>query len=178
MGRSQELSEFQHGTVIGCHLCNKSSCKTSITIPQSTVSGMITKWKWWGSTATQPRSGKSHKMMEQGQRMLRHIVRRGLSAESIAIDLQISCGLQISSRTVRRELYGMGFHGRAAASKPYIIKCNIKHRLQCTPPLEYRSVETLSGEMSSASPSGNLMYESGFGGCQENGTCLSALCQV
>ncbi|KAL0165431.1 hypothetical protein M9458_041184, partial [Cirrhinus mrigala] len=23
MGRSQELSEFQRGTVIGCHLCNK-----------------------------------------------------------------------------------------------------------------------------------------------------------
>ncbi|KAI4896551.1 hypothetical protein NFI96_006806 [Prochilodus magdalenae] len=25
MGRSQELSEFRHGTMIGCHLCNKSS---------------------------------------------------------------------------------------------------------------------------------------------------------
>ncbi|CAI9595150.1 unnamed protein product [Staurois parvus] len=24
MGRSQELSEFKCGTVIGCHLCNKS----------------------------------------------------------------------------------------------------------------------------------------------------------
>ncbi|CAI9536526.1 unnamed protein product, partial [Staurois parvus] len=24
MGRSQELSEFKRGTVIGCHLCNKS----------------------------------------------------------------------------------------------------------------------------------------------------------
>ncbi|CAI9546943.1 unnamed protein product [Staurois parvus] len=24
MGRSQELSEFNHGTVIGCHLRNKS----------------------------------------------------------------------------------------------------------------------------------------------------------
>ncbi|CAI9556633.1 unnamed protein product [Staurois parvus] len=23
MGRSQELREFQYGTVIGCHLCNK-----------------------------------------------------------------------------------------------------------------------------------------------------------
>ncbi|CAI9570322.1 unnamed protein product [Staurois parvus] len=24
MGRSHELSEFKRGTVIGCHLCNKS----------------------------------------------------------------------------------------------------------------------------------------------------------
>ena len=30
-----------------------------------------------------------------------------------------------------------------------------------------------SGVMNHASPSGNLMDESGFGGCQENATCLS-----
>ena len=27
MGRSQDLSEFQRGTVIGHNLCNKSSCE-------------------------------------------------------------------------------------------------------------------------------------------------------
>uniref|UniRef100_A0A8C5PHP2 Transposase Tc1-like domain-containing protein n=1 Tax=Leptobrachium leishanense TaxID=445787 RepID=A0A8C5PHP2_9ANUR len=83
-------------------------------------------------TATQPRSGRPRKLMERGQRMLRRIVRRGLqlSAESIARDLQTACGLQISSMTVRRELHGMGFHGRAAASKPYITKCNAKRRMQ------------------------------------------------
>ncbi|CAI9561573.1 unnamed protein product, partial [Staurois parvus] len=27
MGCSQELSEFKCGTVIGCHLCNKSICE-------------------------------------------------------------------------------------------------------------------------------------------------------
>ena len=83
-------------------------------------------------TETQSRHGRSHKMTEQDQWMLRHVVRRGcqLSAESITTDLQTSFGLQISSRTVRRELHGMGFHGRAAASKPYISKCNAKHRMQ------------------------------------------------
>ncbi|CAI9615303.1 unnamed protein product [Staurois parvus] len=47
MGRSQELSEFKCGTVIGCHLCNKSIHDISLllNIPQSTVSGIITKWK-------------------------------------------------------------------------------------------------------------------------------------
>ena len=30
MGRSQKLSEFQRGTMIGCHLCNKSSCEISL----------------------------------------------------------------------------------------------------------------------------------------------------
>lgn len=117
MGRSQELSKIQRGTVIGCHPCNKSSREISslLNIPQSTVSGIITQ---------------SGHMTEQGQRMLRHTVRRGrqLTAESIATHLQTSCGLQISSRTVRRELHGMGFHGRAAASKPYFTKCNAKRR--------------------------------------------------
>ncbi|CAI9531703.1 unnamed protein product, partial [Staurois parvus] len=108
MGRSQELSEIKRGTVIGCHLCNKSIHEISLllNIPRSTVSGIITKWRQLGTTTTQPPS-------EWGQRMLKHTVRRScqLSAESIAKDLQTSCGLQISTTTVRRELHGMGFHG-------------------------------------------------------------------
>ena len=87
MGHSQELSEFQRGAVIGCHLCNKSSCEISslLNILQSTVSGILTKWKRLGTTATQPRSGRPCKMTEWGQQMLRRIVCRGqqLSAESI-----------------------------------------------------------------------------------------------
>ncbi|CAI9564481.1 unnamed protein product [Staurois parvus] len=47
---------------------------------------------------------------------------RQLSAESIAKDLQTSCGLQISTTTVCRELHGICFHGEAAASKPSITK--------------------------------------------------------
>ncbi|CAI9542000.1 unnamed protein product, partial [Staurois parvus] len=64
--------------------------------------------------------------------MLKHTVRRSrqLSTESIAKDLQTLCGLQISTTTVCIELHGMGFHGRAAASKPYITKCNAKRRMQ------------------------------------------------
>ncbi|CAI9578760.1 unnamed protein product [Staurois parvus] len=56
MGRLQELSEFKHGTVIGCHLCNKSTCEIFLllNIPRSTVSGFIKKWKQLGTTETQP----------------------------------------------------------------------------------------------------------------------------
>ncbi|CAI9593404.1 unnamed protein product [Staurois parvus] len=58
MGHSQELSQFKHGTVIGCHLCNKyiREIFLLLNIPWSTVSGIITKWKQLGTTATQPRS--------------------------------------------------------------------------------------------------------------------------
>ncbi|CAI9549891.1 unnamed protein product, partial [Staurois parvus] len=71
MGRSQELSEFKRGTVKGCHLCNKSIREISLllNIPLSTVSGIITKWKQMGTTATQPPSGRPRKMTVRGQRM-------------------------------------------------------------------------------------------------------------
>ncbi|CAI9544594.1 unnamed protein product [Staurois parvus] len=68
-------------------------------------------------------------MTERSQHMLKRTVHRShqMSAESIAKDLQTSCGLHIST-TLYGELHGMGFH-RAAASKPYITKCNTKHRM-------------------------------------------------
>ncbi|CAI9591014.1 unnamed protein product, partial [Staurois parvus] len=75
-------------------LCNKSIRDVSwlLNIPRSTVSGIITKWKQLGTTATQPPSGRPRKMTERGQRMLKHTVHRShqLSAESIAKDLQTS----------------------------------------------------------------------------------------
>ncbi|CAI9570650.1 unnamed protein product, partial [Staurois parvus] len=130
---SQELSEFKCGTMIGCHLCNKFILDISLllNIPRSAVSGIVTKRKQLGTTATQPLSGRPRKMTERGQCMLKHTVCRShqLSAESIANDLQTLLGLQIST-TVCRELHGMGFHGRAAASKPYITKCNAKRWMQ------------------------------------------------
>ncbi|CAI9558974.1 unnamed protein product [Staurois parvus] len=100
MGHSQELSEFKRGTVIGCHLCNKSIREISflLNIPWSTVSGIITKWKQLGTTATQPRS-------ERGQRMLKDTVHSHQLQSQIAKYLQTSCGLQISTTTVHRELH-------------------------------------------------------------------------
>ncbi|CAI9537683.1 unnamed protein product [Staurois parvus] len=68
-------------------------------------------------------------MTERDQHMLKHIVRRSRQLSAESIDLQTWCGLQMSTTTVRRELHGMGFHGLAAASKPYITKLNAKRRM-------------------------------------------------
>ncbi|CAI9555786.1 unnamed protein product [Staurois parvus] len=87
-------------------MCNKSIREISLllNIPRSPVSDIITKWKQLGTTATQPPSGRPHKMAERGQDMLKHKVHRSrqLSAESIAKDLQTSHGLQISTTAVHR----------------------------------------------------------------------------
>ena len=184
MGHPQELSEFQHGTVIGCHLCNKSSCEISslLNIPQSTVSGIITKWKRLGTTAPQPRGGRPCKMMEWGQRKLRCIMRRGrqLSAESIATDLQTSCGLQISLRTVHRELHGMGFHGRVAASKPYISKCNATCWMQWCRARRHWTLEQWRHDLWSEKSRFSIWQSDGQVCVWQlpEGSCLTSLCQV
>ncbi|CAI9618884.1 unnamed protein product [Staurois parvus] len=53
MGRSLELSEFKRGTVLGCHLCNKSFREIFLllNIPRSTVSGIITRWEEPGNNS-------------------------------------------------------------------------------------------------------------------------------
>ncbi|CAI9569755.1 unnamed protein product, partial [Staurois parvus] len=73
MGHSLEFSDSKRGPVIGCHLYNKSIREISLllNIPRSTVCDIITKWKQLGTTETQPRSDRPHKMTEQGQRMLK-----------------------------------------------------------------------------------------------------------
>ncbi|CAI9563401.1 unnamed protein product [Staurois parvus] len=87
-------------------MCIKSIHDISLllNIPQSTVSDIITKKKHLGTTATQPGSCRPHKMTERGQRMLKRTVHRSrqLSPESIAKDLQTSCGLQLSTTTVHK----------------------------------------------------------------------------
>ncbi|KAI4902848.1 hypothetical protein NFI96_032120 [Prochilodus magdalenae] len=51
------------------------------------------------------------------------------------------------------ELHGLGFHGRAAISKPYITKRSAERRVQwCTaPPLDSRAVETSNSQSQKSS---------------------------
>ncbi|CAI9553893.1 unnamed protein product [Staurois parvus] len=66
IGHSQELTEFKRGTMIGCHLCNKSICEISLllNLPQSTVRSIIIKWKQLGTTAIQPPSDRGKHMLK------------------------------------------------------------------------------------------------------------------
>ncbi|CAI9623732.1 unnamed protein product, partial [Staurois parvus] len=68
-------------TYICERLCNRSIREISLllNIPRSTVSSIITKWKPLGTTSTQPRSCRAHKMTERGQRMLKQTVCRSRS---------------------------------------------------------------------------------------------------
>jgi hypothetical protein len=54
MGRSGELSDFERGLVIGCHISKKSVSGTAtlLKLPKSTVHDVIVKWKHEGTTTT------------------------------------------------------------------------------------------------------------------------------
>ncbi|GFT93371.1 transposable element Tc1 transposase [Trichonephila clavipes] len=103
MSKSKELSEFDRGSIVGCHLCGKSVREIADILqkPKFTLSDKIVKWKRRDSETAEKRTGRPKIF-----------------------------GISVSSRTVRRELKNLAFHGRAAAHKPNITPQNAKHRLQ------------------------------------------------
>ncbi|XP_049900363.1 aminoacyl tRNA synthase complex-interacting multifunctional protein 1-like isoform X2 [Epinephelus moara] len=123
MGRSEELSDFKRGTVVGCHLCKKSVREISalLNLPRSTVSAVILKWKRGGITTALPRSGRPHKLKEEDRQVLEKVALENClpSVEALTAEFQTASGATVSPRTVRRELHEMGFRGRVSTyNKP------------------------------------------------------------
>ena len=114
MGRTEELNDFQRGTVIGCHLSNKSVHQISalLELPRSTVSAVIVKWKRLGATIAQSQRGRMHKLTERDCRVLKHVAQKNrLLVATLTTEFQTDFGNNVSTSTVRRELHEMGFHG-------------------------------------------------------------------
>lgn len=116
MGRSEELSEFQRGNVVGCYLCKKSVREISalLNLPRSTVSRVILNWKRGGITTALPRCGRPHKLREVDRQVLERVALEQClpSVAAVTSELQSATGVSVSKRTVRRELHEMGFRGR------------------------------------------------------------------
>ena len=97
---TEELSDFQRGTIIGCHLSNKSVRQISalLELPRSTVSAVVVKWKRQGATTAQLRSGTARK---------KHLS----SVATLTSEFQSASGSNVSTITDSWELHEMGFHG-------------------------------------------------------------------
>jgi hypothetical protein len=56
MDRSGELSDFEHGLLIGCHISKKSvrDTATLLKLPKSTAGDVIVKWKRESTIAMKP----------------------------------------------------------------------------------------------------------------------------
>ncbi|GFT87774.1 QLQ domain-containing protein [Trichonephila clavipes] len=78
------------------------------------------------------RTGRPKILGERSRRTLERVVKQNRKSSLVEIsqEFQSSSGISVSSRTVRRELKNLGFHGRAAAHKPNITPQSAKHRLQ------------------------------------------------
>lgn len=77
------------------------------------------KWRHLETPVTQPKSERPHKVTESPKKS-----RSPHCTDSITEDCQTSIGINIGTKTVQQELYGMGFNGRVAACKPHITKYN------------------------------------------------------
>jgi hypothetical protein len=82
------------------------------------------KRKSLGVTTAQPWSGRPHKLTERDHRVLKRVACKNClsSVATLTTKFLSASGRNVSTRTVRRELHVMGFHGWAAAQKPKIAK--------------------------------------------------------
>jgi hypothetical protein len=123
MGRPGELTDFECGLVIGCHIDKKSFRNTAsfLKLPKSTPGDVIVKWKCEGTTTTKPHPGRSHLMTDRDDRALKKVVR-----ETVTLEFRSATNCPASTMTPRQELRGMGLHGQAAAHNPNISPVNAK----------------------------------------------------
>ena len=102
---SEELSDFQYGTIIGRHLSKKSVRQISalLELPQSTGSAVIVTWKRPGATTAQLRSGRPRKLTERDRRVLKHVARKNRlsSVATLTTEFQTTSGSNVSTNTVR-----------------------------------------------------------------------------
>ncbi|GFW61409.1 regulator of chromosome condensation 2 [Trichonephila clavipes] len=87
MSKSKELSEFDRGSIVGCHLCGKSVRKIADLLqkPKSTVSDVIGKWKRRGSETAEKRSGRPKILGERSRRTLKRVVKQNRKSSLMEI---------------------------------------------------------------------------------------------
>ncbi|GFW63872.1 transposable element Tcb1 transposase [Trichonephila clavipes] len=110
MSKSKELSEFDRGSIVRCHICRKTVCEIADILQKhkSIVSDVIVKGRRRDSETAEKLTGRPKILGEHSRKTLK----------------------SVSSRTVRRELKNLEFQSHAAPHKPHITPQNVKHRLQ------------------------------------------------
>ena len=145
MAHTEELSYFQHGTIIGCHLSTKTVCKCPVVLelPRSTESAVFVKWKRLGASTAQPRSVRPHKLTEWDHLVLMRTMRKNClsSVATLTTEFQTASGSNVSRIAVRWKLYEMGFHGPEATHKPNITMRKAKCRLESCKARRHRTLE-------------------------------------
>ncbi|XP_061888308.1 aminoacyl tRNA synthase complex-interacting multifunctional protein 1a [Entelurus aequoreus] len=118
MGRSRELSDFQRGIVVGCHMCKKTLREIAnlLNLPRSTVSNVVLQWKREGRTCPLPRCGRPHILKEEHRQVLESLAQEHTfpSLQALTCEFQRASGAKVSKATVSRELREMGLRRRGS----------------------------------------------------------------
>ncbi|KAJ8882744.1 hypothetical protein PR048_014557 [Dryococelus australis] len=124
MARGTELSDFDKGVIMGCHLSGLSNraIARKVNRPISTVAFVLRKWKADGHCANAARSGRPPISTGRNRRTLKREIfkNRAQPMPTIRQEFHAATGVSVSIGTLRIEAHRLGYFGRAAAHKPHI----------------------------------------------------------
>jgi len=128
MPKTRELTSFERGEIVGLHRGqhNPTDISRILNIPRTTINDVIRKWEEDGLTSPAPRSGRPPILDDRDQRHLARLIKtdRQQSVEQLTENFN-ELGLKtVSAATIRRNLYELGYHGRAGVRKPFVSEVN------------------------------------------------------
>lgn len=133
MTKTRELTPFERGEIVGLYKGshNITNISKTLDIPRSTVNDVIVKWKKDGLTSSSPRPGRPPIMNDRDQWHLNRLIRddRQQSVEDLTKKFKEMGLKSVSTATIRRNLYELGYHGRAGVRKPFVSEQNRLKRL-------------------------------------------------
>ena len=99
-------------------------------IPYSTVQYTITHYS--DDVKSVPQSGRPKILDEDNQKKLKVVVNKNnrLSADQIKEKFVETSGVEVSTKTIRRNLHKLGIHSRVAAVKPLLSEKQREERLK------------------------------------------------
>lgn len=128
------LTESQRGEIIGLYKNKQSIPKISrmLKVHRTTVSRTIEKYLNRDNLATHPRSGRPKLLTNRNQKILKTIVKNNnkKSAEQIKKKFVEKTNIEISTKTIRRNLHEMQIFSRIPAKKPLLNDQQREQRLK------------------------------------------------
>ena len=103
----------------------------TLSLPPSTVSFIVRRWRMTGSTTNLRRSGRPKRITARGAKQIKNIVKhnRRNTLRGITELYNHAKDQNVSSKTVSRTLHKMGFWARRPCKKPLISQVNKRKRL-------------------------------------------------
>ena len=131
--KRKELSEFERGEVIGLleESCSERKISKLLDIPKSTVHDTIKKFSETGTTENFFQPGRPRILNELNSQQLKKIIQDEprATASQIQEEFQEETNLPVSVKTIRREIYNLGFSLCVAAHKPLLNDIQKQNRL-------------------------------------------------